>query len=455
MDSYNNNYLTLQFFDSCPPDIFFVPLNFLLFEQMFRCGYASFSTFEFLDYLLDECIDSISYCLSKRCLCCCSKDETINQETDKKILRPIASVLDVRAPSNTCYAFAKIIQQESVFKEFPVAKIYRTHLKDFLVDVCNIDEAIVPYLKHAGVGSIAEVAFVVPERDLVKYTKLDVKIVKTMIRRARRIVGYVNGVNIAKANKNLKENELPGSLLQNEQFSFQGNSKMYLDGRELNEVANGPSRWDRSPRKMVKKSDNSGVMEIEVDEEKIVDTQMKDESTRSSEMRETAFLNSYSSFFSKPNELNGGGRKDRVRKNENKKLTSIPVQQNESLVEEEQKKKSTVISEPEYDNMKQSSRPRTMTEPLDSLEDNDDADNNDDVETESDIELSDFDSDSNHGVGSVLSRKKSRHYEADTFWEDCNEKNGNDKHKVVEKNGNDKHKVVEKNGNDKHKIIDV
>ena len=234
--------------------------RFLCLAQMYRCGFASFSIFDFLDYLLDELID----CVSNRCCCCCSnknfKDSKNSKDSKDSInntLPRVASTVSVLSPSpnNACYTFAKVIQRDALYKELPVAKMYRLHLNDFLTEICGIPNSTVALIKHAGVGSIAEIAFLVPEKDLLKYTKLGVKKIRVMIRRARRIVGYVNGVNIAKAdNERTKalvrqQSFNSNALVRQQGFSFMEDTKQFLDARELNEVADGPVRWQRSPAK--------------------------------------------------------------------------------------------------------------------------------------------------------------------------------------------------------------
>ena len=404
--------------------------RFLCVAQMYRCGFASFSIFDFLDYLLDELID----CVSNRCCCCCSnknknsKDSKDLQDSTNNTLPRVASTVSVLSPSsnNACYTFAKVIQRDALYKELPVAKMYRLHLNDFLTEICGIPNSTVALIKHAGVGSIAEIAFLVPEKDMLKYTKLGVKKIRVMIRRARRIVGYVNGVNIAKAdNERTKalvrqQSFNSNALVRQQGFSFMEDTKQFLDARELNEVADGPVRWQRSPAK----AKHNHQKERMDKRESPVSSEMKrvtDETKKTKESKNYDGENKKENNASRPS-----GTKDiqthsslsetvATRKEEqrdtrnNSTITTMTEPEDEQMMAQQdspQLDNKAMIMEPEEII---SSKIRTMTEP--------EFDDYMSEHTDSDVELSDY-SDADDSISAAASQRMSRHFETERFWED-------------------------------------
>lgn len=333
----------------------------------------------------------------------------------------VASTVSVLSPSpnNACYTFAKVIQRDALYKELSVAKMYRIHLNDFLTEICGIPISTVALIKHAGVGSIAEIAFLVPEKDLLKYTKLGVKKIRVMIRRARRIVGYVNGVNIAKAdNERTKalvrqQSFDSNALVRRQGFSFMADTKQFLDARELNEVADGPVRWQRSPAKAKpnhqkeridkRESPVSSEMKRVIDETK--KTKKAKEAKEAKETKETTKdIQTHSSL----SETVATRKKEQRDTRNNSTITTMTEPEDEQMMAEPYSPQldNKAIMEPEE---LITPKIRTMTEP--------EFDDYMSEHTDSDVELSDY-SDANDSISAAASQRMSRHFETERFWED-------------------------------------
>ena len=222
---------------------------FVYKEIMFRCGFAEFTSLDFADYLLDRLIECVGACV--RCQCCRKKKEGETDEHQSSAFSRQGSTLSVVSvtasskgsednPRNFCLHFAKKIREEAACSEVSFPKLYRKYLAAFVEEICHLPSSFMPLLKHSGISSIAEVAFVTSENDLAKYLKVKPTKAQAMIRRARRILSYISGVHLKE-----REEEV------NEQLSSVDSvpdPKMYLDGRGLKAVSTGPVRWARKKR---------------------------------------------------------------------------------------------------------------------------------------------------------------------------------------------------------------
>ena len=212
---------------------FMVIFLFVYKELMFRCGFATFTSLDFADYLLDRLIECVGACVT--CRCCRKNKEGETAEHPSSALSrhdSILSAVSVTAsskgsednPRNFCLHLAKKIREEAAYSEISLPKLYRKHLAVFVQEICHLPLSFMPLLKHSGISSIAEIAFVTSEEDLVKYLKVKPVKAQAIIRRARRVLRYISG------------------------FHTEEEPNMYLEGRSVQEVSEGPVRWQRKKR---------------------------------------------------------------------------------------------------------------------------------------------------------------------------------------------------------------
>jgi hypothetical protein len=248
---------------------------FVYKEIMWRCGFATFTMIDFADYLLDAVIDGISSC------CCGAEGETGDEDdlsgdeasgtttngtgaaaaavTTSSMLRTdsVASVINTETKNNVCYQLALQIDKENKETDSnSLPQLYKKHFKKFVIEIGMCPASILILLEAAGVHSIAEIAYATTCDDLVKYTKMTMKQAEAMVRRSRRILGYVSGVKMTpkvkgkgKGQRQLEGKEGMQRKVSLREPSYKKDARKYLDGRGLKAVASGPQRWQNDAKK--------------------------------------------------------------------------------------------------------------------------------------------------------------------------------------------------------------